>query len=84
MKGYYRNPHVGQPNQRWNFNDKTKNKERSANSVWGYKNKRKQEISFEMISGDIFSLRFKHYVNKKLLTFLKTFSKDGGSKWFPE
>ena len=37
-----------------------------------------------MITGDLFSLRFKNYLNQDLITFLKSFTPSGGSKWIPE
>ena len=37
-----------------------------------------------MVSGELFSLRFKNWMHQKLIAKLKEFIKDGGSKWIPE
>ena len=37
-----------------------------------------------MIAGDMFSLKFKNYMNQTLIAFLKQFISSGGSKWIPE
>lgn len=44
----------------------------------------RQEISFELISGEQFTLRLKNYMNGKLLAYFKQLISDETCKYVPE